>query len=115
MGCSDSSSRREPPARAWANDLPCWTLALSEEQTTGLPNEYGYGQNMGNELKGQKDECLIVARNCITGDETVLQRVERLQREIDKGAAVYTPEELKSFHDQLNWIYSDSGEFSGGS
>ena len=86
---------------------------FSEDKSSGMPNEYG--QYNGSELKGQKDECLIVAKNCVAGDETVMQRVERLQREIDKGAVVYTPEELKSFHDQLNWIYSESGDFSGGS
>jgi hypothetical protein len=78
-----------------------------------MPNEYG--QYKDYEFKGQKDECLIVAKNCVVGNETVVQRAERLQREIDKGESVYTPEELKSFHDQLNWIFSESGEFSGGS
>lgn len=86
---------------------------LSEESTPGLPD--GYGQYKDFKYKGQKDECLIVAKNCVVGNETVMQRAERLKREINKGAAVYTPEELKSFQDQLNWIYSESGEFSVGS
>jgi hypothetical protein len=85
--------------------------ALSEERTSGLSDEYGQYENK--EMKGQKDECLIVAKNCVFGNETVMQRAERLQREIEKGASVYTPAELKSFQDQLNWIYSESGEFSG--
>jgi hypothetical protein len=86
------------------------SAGLSEEKTMGLPN--GYGQLKSFELKSQKDECLIVAKNCIGGNEAVLKRVERLNREIDKGASVYTPEELKSLQDQLNWIYSESGDFS---
>jgi len=61
-------------------------------------------------LSGMKDQCLIVARNCV-GDDTVLKRVERLNNEIEKGQSVYTPEELKSFQDQLNWIYYESNDF----
>lgn len=88
------------------------SVALSEENSPGLSNEYGQFKDY--ELKGQKDECLLVAKNCIPGEETVMERVERLQREIDKGESVYTPEELKRFHDQLNWIYSESSSFSAG-
>ena len=82
------------------------TAVLSEEKTTGLPNDYR--QFKSYEFKGQKDECLIVAKNCIGGNETVLKRVDRLNREIEKGTAVYTPEELKSLQDQLKWINSES-------
>jgi len=85
---------------------------LSEENAPGPANDYGQYKNF--EFKGQKDECLIVAKNCAVSDEGVMQRVERLQRELNKGEAVYTPEELKSFQDQLNWIYNESGEFTGG-
>jgi len=93
-----------------AASLSYSTMVLSEENTTGLPNEYG--QYKTYELKGQKDECLIVAKNCIRGDESVMKRVERLKREIEKGAEVYTPEELKIFQDQLNWINSESKDYS---
>ncbi len=82
------------------------TAVLSEEKATGLPNDYSRFKTY--ELKGQKDECLIVAKNCIGGDENVLKRVDRLNREIEKGSAVYTPEELKSLQDQLKWINSES-------
>lgn len=86
------------------------SAGLSEEKTMGQPNDYG--QLKSYQLNSHKDECLIMAKNCIGGNETALQRVERLSREIDKGAAVYTPEELKSLQDQLNWIYSESEDFS---
>ena len=82
------------------------TAVLSVEKTTGLPNDYSQFKTY--ELKGQKDECLIVAKNCIGGNENVMKRVERLNREIEKGSAVYTPEELKSLQDQLKWINSES-------
>ena len=93
-----------------AASLSYSTMVLSEENTAGLPNEYG--QYKTYESKGQKDECLIVAKNCITGDESVMKRVERLKREIEKGSEVYPPEELKIFQDQLNWINSESKDYS---
>jgi hypothetical protein len=86
------------------------SAGLSEEKRVGPPGDYD--QLKSYELKSHKDECLIVAKNCIGGDEAVMKRVERLNREIEKGAAVYTPGELKSLQDQLNWIYSESGDFS---
>jgi hypothetical protein len=86
------------------------TPAVSEEQGSGLSNEYG--QSTGYELfNSHKDQCLIVAINCRGGDDTVVKRVERLNREIEKGTTAYTPEELKQLQDQLNWIYYESGEF----
>lgn len=84
-------------------------IAYSAEKATGLPEEYG--QFKSYELNGQKDQCLIVAKNCSGGIDDVLRRVERLNNEIGKGTAVYTPEELKNFQEQLNWIYYESGEF----
>jgi hypothetical protein len=83
----------------------------SDEYTTGTPDEYGVIKSY--ELKSRKDECLIVTKNCIGGNETAVQRAERLKREINKGAGVYTPEELKIFQDQLNWINSESENGSG--
>ena len=83
------------------------TSGLSEEKSTGLSDEYG--QYKDYELN--KDQCLIVAINCSGESDTVLKRVERLNKEIDKGSSVYTPEELKGLQEQLNWIYYESGEF----
>lgn len=81
--------------------------ALSEERSTGVPDDYG--QYKAYELN--KDQCLIVAKNCSGESEAVLERVERLNKEIDKGLSVYTPEELNILQEQLNWIYYESGEF----
>lgn len=80
--------------------------AYSEEKATGLSDEY---RNF--EFNSQKDQCLIVAKNCSGVSEDVLKRVDRLNKEIDKGSSVYTPEELKILQEQLNWIYYESGEF----
>ena len=85
------------------------TAVLSEEKARGLPGDYGQFKTY--QLKGQKDECLIVAKNCIGENENVMKRVDRLNKEIEKGSAVYTPEELKRLQDQLKWIYSE-GNFT---
>lgn len=81
------------------------TAGLSEEKATGLPGDYSQFKTY------QKDECLIIAKNCISESETVMKRVDRLSKEIEKGSAVYTPEELKRLQDQLKWIYSE-GNFT---
>ncbi|MDD2898011.1 MAG: hypothetical protein PHI31_04790 [Desulfuromonadaceae bacterium] len=83
--------------------------AFAEEKSTGTFGGYGQYDDYG--LSGMKDQCLIVAENCIGGDDSVLKRVERLNNEISKGADVYTPEELKNFQEQLNWIYYESNDF----
>jgi hypothetical protein len=82
---------------------------FSEEKATGMP--YGYGQNGDSVKSVMKDQCLIVAKNCVGADDSVLIRVERLNNEIGKGTAVYTHEELKFFQEQLNWIYYESDAF----
>ena len=83
------------------------TSGLSEEKSTGLTDDYG--QYKAYELN--KDQCLIVAKNCSGGSDSVLKRVERLNKEIEKGSSVYTHEELKGFQEQLNWIYYESEDF----
>jgi len=47
----------------------------------------------------QKDECLLVAKNCYT--DTVNGRVQRLEREIAKGTSVYTESELNKLKRDL--------------
>ncbi|HZV81517.1 MAG TPA: hypothetical protein VFF53_05035, partial [Geobacteraceae bacterium] len=37
-----------------------------------------------------KDECLLVAANCADNVDSIQQRIERLNKEIAKGSAVYT-------------------------
>jgi len=56
----------------------------------------------------QKNQCLLVAKNCATESDTVLQRVNDLRKEIAKGHRVYTPTELNMLREQLKWIVTDS-------
>jgi hypothetical protein len=83
--------------------------AFTEDKSTGESGAYGKYDDFG--LTGIKDQCLIVAKNCVGEEDSVLKRVERLNNEIGKGESVYTSDELKSFQDQLNWIYYESNDF----
>jgi hypothetical protein len=55
------------------------------------------GKDMG--VGGGKDECLLVAKNCVA--DTIQDRIDRINIEIKKGTDVYTPAELKSLEKQL--------------
>ena len=57
------------------------------------------GQDPGQGTVGQKDECLLVAKNC--SSDTINARVERIEREISKGTAVYTESELNKMKQEL--------------
>ena len=54
-----------------------------------------------------KDECLLLARNCVDDIHTVQQRIERLRKEIAKGTQVYTPKELLKLNDSLRDAYRE--------
>ena len=54
-----------------------------------------------------KDECLLLAKNCVDDIYTVQQRIERLRKEIGKGTRVYTPAELLKLNDALTDAYRE--------
>lgn len=56
------------------------------------------GKDMG--VGGAKDECLLVAKNCVA--DTIQERIDRVTNEIKRGTDVYTPDELKRLEIQLN-------------
>ena len=49
----------------------------------------------------QKDECLLVSKNCSDNVDSIQQRIQRLSHEIGKGTAVYTSDELQRLNRQL--------------
>ena len=53
------------------------------------------------ENEATKDECLLVSMNCVDNVDSIQQRIERLNREIAKGADVYTRDELKILNNKL--------------
>jgi hypothetical protein len=67
-----------------------------------LADGYGAKDSGLKEQKGLKDECLLVAINCSKDFITLEQKIDKLQREIGKGRAVYSDEELRILREQLN-------------
>lgn len=51
--------------------------------------------------ESQKNECVLASRNCATQVDDIYQRMQRLDREIQKGTRVYTPQELKRLQQKL--------------
>ena len=49
----------------------------------------------------QKDECVLASRNCRDQVDDIQTRIARLNPEIDKGTAVYSPQELKKLQAKL--------------
>ena len=49
----------------------------------------------------QKDECLLVAKNCGDQLDTIQERINRIKGEISRGTDVYTNEELRTLERQL--------------
>jgi hypothetical protein len=52
----------------------------------------------------QKDECLLIARDCGSSVQSIQDKIERLKEEIAKGATVYTPEELNLLKHRLDEV-----------
>lgn len=67
---------------------------LAESGATG-----GMGMDQG--ASNQKDECLLVSMNCRESVDSVQQRIDKLSREIRKGANVYSSDELRRLDFQL--------------
>lgn len=55
----------------------------------------------------QRDECLLVALNCPDNVDTLQQRIDKLQAEINKGTAVYTNDELDKLNKKLKDAYDE--------
>ena len=51
--------------------------------------------------QGQKNECLLVSMNCGNQVDSIQQRIDRIQGELNRGSEVYTPEELKRLNNEL--------------
>ena len=51
--------------------------------------------------KIDKDVCLLYSQDCANQVESIQKKVQKLRTEIDKGARVYTPEELRALNQKL--------------
>ena len=52
----------------------------------------------------QKDECVLIARECGSSVQSIQDKIERLQREIARGTAVYTPDDLNLLKQRLDEV-----------
>ena len=74
-------------------------VALLVNSTPVLAGGGTAGQGSERGIEVQKDECLLVARDC--SSDPINARVERLEKEISRGSNVYTDEELKQLKREL--------------
>ena len=51
---------------------------------------------------GGKDQCLLVSRNCAGSVDSIQERINRIQGELNKGTSVYTNDELRSLQNSLD-------------
>lgn len=72
-----------------ASVLLTGSILMANERT-----EYGTPDN-------SKNDCLLVAMNCANEVDSIQMHIERLNKEIAKGADVYTSEELDVLRDKL--------------
>jgi hypothetical protein len=80
--------------------VPTLAIALLINAAPSLSDE---GTSMGGHgnIADGKDECILVALNCPDAVDTLQQRIDKLQSEINKGTAVYSTEELRILNDKL--------------
>lgn len=53
-------------------------------------------------LEGGKNECLLVAMNCTGEVDSLRNKIDRIQKEIDRGSNVYNNEELNILRNKLD-------------
>ncbi|HIJ89174.1 MAG TPA: hypothetical protein HPP97_16075 [Desulfuromonadales bacterium] len=52
--------------------------------------------------QGGKDQCLLVARNCSGSMDSIQERINRIQGELNKGSTVYSNDELRRLQNSLD-------------
>ena len=52
--------------------------------------------------QGAKDQCLLVASNCSGRVDSINERIDRIQGELNKGTSVYTNDELRKLQNSLD-------------
>ena len=67
--------------------------ALADEGAMDRINEEGQ--------KADKNECLLVSRNCANEVDSIQQKIDRIRGEISRGTDVYTTDELRILNMRL--------------
>jgi uncharacterized protein YlxW (UPF0749 family) len=53
------------------------------------------------QAKADKNECLLISKECKTEVDSIQQKIKKLQAEIKKGKKVYSADELKKLEQKL--------------
>lgn len=69
----------------------------------GLSIAYAEEKSM---TKSEKDQCLLISKECENEIMNIQQKIKKLQSEIKKGKRVYTADELKKLQYKLQEINS---------
>jgi hypothetical protein len=80
----------------------------------GVYGSAGMEEGVASQQTANKDECLLVAKNCPAENYSVQYRIDRLNAEIAKGTAVYTPEELSVLNQKLSDAYEELDSTNNG-
>lgn len=82
--------------RSIARRISLVAAALMIAALPALAEEKVMGQQ---EPQVQKNECLLVAKNCAA--DSIQERIQSIQNEIGRGQDVYTRDELRQLNNQL--------------
>ena len=80
--------------------------ALADEGAVDRINEEGQ--------KADKNECLLLSKNCANEVDSIQQRIDRIKGEISRGTDVYTTDELKILNRELEETTKTLDEFNMG-
>jgi hypothetical protein len=70
-----------------------------------IAGERVMGKTMEPGQSVEKDECLLIARNCSGQVDSIQERISRLQAEISRGTDVYSKTELRELNKKLDDEY----------
>lgn len=88
--------------RSVIRKLTLLSAALMILAVPAFANEGGMDRVLDQGQKTDKNECLLVAKNCGNQVDSIQQRIERIKGEISKGTDVYTNDELRRLYRQLD-------------
>lgn len=88
--------------RAIVNKLTLLSAALMILAVPAFADDGAMDKVLDRGQQTEKNECLLVARNCGNQVDSIQQRIERIKKEISRGTDVYTNDELRRLNRQLD-------------
>lgn len=87
--------------RSILRKLTLLAAALMISAVPALAAEGSMGGKFEERQQVNKNECLLVAKNCANQVDTIQERIDRIKGEISRGADVYSNDELRRLNRQL--------------